>query len=238
MCFGIHLWSTVPLFDVGVGAGAVTAYSDRFFIKVSGRGGHGSSPHQTCDPVVAAASLVTQAQQVVSRHIDPCKPAVVSFGGIKSNSYVPNVIPESVELCGTTRCFETTVRDQIKERLGEICSGIGTANRVPISFDFRQGYPATINHEEATRVAREAASKISGARVVPPTPVLAGEDFSYYSLVPGIQCCFVYVGAQIADDKLRPHHSPEFDFDERALLCSASLFLQIVDDQCGSTRRE
>jgi amidohydrolase len=98
--FGIHLWSTLPLYQVGLDAGPVMANSDRFAMHVLGRGGHGSMPHDTADPVVAAAALVLQAQHVVSRNVDPCKAAVVSFGGVRSSSEVANVIPESVQLVG------------------------------------------------------------------------------------------------------------------------------------------
>ncbi len=57
------------------------------FLLVILQGGHGSMPHDAVDPVVAAAHLVSEAQQIVSRNINPVKAAVVSFGGIRSSSF-------------------------------------------------------------------------------------------------------------------------------------------------------
>ena len=71
MCFGIHLWNTIPFGEVGISSGPVMANSDRFYITINGRGGHGSMPHDCSDPILAAAALVQNSQQLVSRNLDP-----------------------------------------------------------------------------------------------------------------------------------------------------------------------
>jgi metal-dependent amidase/aminoacylase/carboxypeptidase family protein len=80
--------------------------------------------------VKAASSLVVSSQQVISRNTNPITPAVVSFGGIVSNSNVPNVIPDSVELCGTCRTYNSDVRVATEKRLSQICEGTALAHGV------------------------------------------------------------------------------------------------------------
>jgi amidohydrolase len=228
--FGAHLWTTLPVGTIAVSTGPVMANSDRFYATVKGRGGHGSMPQDARDPILAAAAVVMQAQQIVSRNTNPATPSVVSFGGINSSSTVPNVIPETVSLCGTCRTYSADVRANFETRLREVCAGVAMSNQVEIDFDFKRGYDAVINDEEATGMLRVAAEKV--AKVEPASVVLGGEDFFYYRQT-GASACFCFVGAAIGDGVLRAHHSPAFDFDEQALPVSVRLYLQIVQDLCS-----
>jgi len=54
------------------------AASDRFQITITGRGGHGASPHLTVDPVLAGAQVITALQSIVARNVNPLKSAVVT----------------------------------------------------------------------------------------------------------------------------------------------------------------
>jgi len=154
---------------------------------------------------------------------------VVSFGGINSSSTVPNVIPESVKLCGTCRTYSAEVRASFETRLREVCAGVAMANQVAIDFEFKRGYDAVVNDEEATGILRAAAEKV--ATVAPASVVLGGEDFFYYRQT-GASSCFCFVGSAIGDGILRAHHSPAFDIDEQSLSISVRLYLQIVHDVC------
>jgi len=64
-------------------------------------------------------------------------------------------------------------------------------------------------------VVIEAARRLLGEEnVETDTRTLGGEDMSVYlARVPG---CFFFVGSA-PEGPHRPHHSPTFDFDERAL---------------------
>lgn len=246
--YGIHLLSTMPLGQIGVSAGPVMANSDRFHILVKGRGGHGSSPHISADPVLAASLLIAAAQQVssrftvlfcvscdvvvagkiVSRNVDPGEPAVVSFCGVTTSSNVANVIPESATLIGTVRCYSTALRGILEQRLRDVCAGVAVSSGVTIECTWTPGYNAVVNDEQITRTVAAAAQRVG--HVVRAPVFLGGEDFCYYlACVPG---CFVFVGCAIDDGVLRPHHSPEFDFDEKSLSISVKLFLQLVRDRC------
>src|SRR5690625_4622272 len=84
--FGNHLWSTTPLGTVETRSGVFMAGTDRFTIKIKGKGGHGAYPHETKDALVIGAELVTKLQQIVSRRLDPLETAVVTVGKFEAGS--------------------------------------------------------------------------------------------------------------------------------------------------------
>jgi amidohydrolase len=114
--FGLHFWQPLPTGKVGIVKGPMMAAADNFRITVQGKAGHGSMPHQTVDPILAAAQLVVNLQSIVSRNLDPLKPGVVSFGTIQAGT-VYNIIPQEVNLTGTVRSFSSEVQELAQRRL-------------------------------------------------------------------------------------------------------------------------
>ncbi|MAB81964.1 MAG: peptidase M20, partial [Phycisphaerae bacterium] len=103
--YGQHGWPGLPLGVVASRPGAMLAAADRFDIEITGLGGHAAMPHTTNDPVLAAASIVTALQQVMSRNVNPVEGGVISVTRIEGGSAY-NVIPGSVRLAGTLRALE------------------------------------------------------------------------------------------------------------------------------------
>jgi amidohydrolase len=222
--FGLHLWQPLPTGMVGSVRGPMMAQSDNFRILVRGKGGHGSMPHQAVDPIVAAAEVVTALQTIVSRSVDPLKPAVLSFGTVHGGT-VYNIIPGEVRLTGTVRTFDLKVQALIKKRMREIIDGTCRALGAAAEFEYEDGYPPLVNDpasvDFALRVAREAFGEESVAAL---EPVMGGEDFAYYlQEKPG---AFLFMGA--GDGTKFPHHHPGFDFDERALAPAAYLLAALA----------
>lgn len=226
MTFGIHLWNTLRLGQVAASNGPVMAHSDRFEIIVEGRGGHGSMPHDTIDPILAAANLVVSAQQIVSRNVDPADKAVVSFGGIQSSSNARNVIPQSVSLCGTIRSYTDEMRSFLEKRLETVCRGVEVMSGATIKYKYFRGYSAVVNDPTAAEIARTAIKNVAGAELCPAPVVLSGEDF--YCYAEKVKSCFIFVGSAIGDGILRPHHNPNFDIDEKSLQISLDVFMSII----------
>jgi amidohydrolase len=204
------------------------AQPDAFTIVVKGKGGHGSMPHQTVDPILVASQIVMNAQSVVSRNIDPLKPAVVSFGTIEGGT-IYNIIPGEVKLTGTVRSFESEIKDIAKKRIEEIAEGTARAMGAGVEFVYEEGYPPVVNDEAMANFVLEVARKTLGEEtVVDIDPVMGGEDFAYYlQKVPGT---FLFLGAGDGFDL--PHHHPAFDIDEKVLpqgtLLMASLALEYL----------
>ena len=211
--FGLHLWVPLPTGAVGVVKGPMMAQPDAFTIIVRGKGGHGSMPHQTVDPILVASQIVVNAQSIVSRNMDPLKPAVVSFGTIEGGT-IYNIIPGEVRLTGTVRSFEPEIKNIAKKRIEEIAEGTAKAMGASVEFSYEEGYPPLVNDETMANFVLDVAKRTLGKdKVVDIDPVMGGEDFAYFlEKVPG---AFLFLGA--GDGMDFPHHHPAFDIDENVL---------------------
>jgi amidohydrolase len=209
---GLHLWSRMPVGVVAVTPGPFMAAVDEFTVRVPGRGGHAAKPHEADDPVVKAASIVTDLQTVISRRVDPMDSAVVSVTAIHGGTAF-NVIPEEVTLQGTVRSFDEDVRDHIHAAIREIIGGRGDVEILKVTRPL-------VNDPTVCAVVREAAVSVVGeANVRDDVRMMAGEDFA--SFAAAVPSCFFHVGAGGPDAP--PHHHPRFDVDEAALPISLEI---------------
>lgn len=211
--FGLHLWQLLSTGVVGLVKGAMMAQPDKFTIRIQGKGGHGSMPHQTVDPILVASHLVVNIQSIVSRNVDPLKPVVISLGTIEGGT-IYNIIPEKVVLTGTVRSFDADVQELSESRLKEITDATCAAFGATADFQYEKGYPPVVNDETMVDfVARIAGGIFGEGKVKKIEPVMGGEDFSYFlQEVPG---AFLFFG--MGDGMEFPHHHPAFDIDEKAL---------------------
>ena len=83
--FALHT-SPAPYGTIAYNVGAVTSNSDSLEITFKGRGGHGSAPDKTIDPIAIAAHFITDVQTVVSREKDPMEFGVVSIGAVQAGT--------------------------------------------------------------------------------------------------------------------------------------------------------
>lgn len=222
---GLHLWNQLPVGKVGISRGALMAAVDEFEIFVEGRGGHGAAPHETSDPIVAAARIVGALQTIVSREISPLDPAVVTVASFHGGDAF-NVIPPSVRLTGTARWFAETTGAALPGRIERVVTGTAAAAGVGARVDYRRVNRPTVNDPRIADVVIEAARRLLGEENVETTTrTLGGEDMSVYlDRVPG---CFFFVGSA-PEGAHRPHHSPVFAIDERALAVGTVLMEAVV----------
>src|SRR5262249_55469678 len=93
----LHCGGNRPHGTIAYSEGLALANVDSVDIVVRGKGGHGSAPHTTIDPVVLAARIVLDLQTLVSRETNPTDPAVVTVGSIHGGTK-HNIIPNEVKL--------------------------------------------------------------------------------------------------------------------------------------------
>jgi amidohydrolase len=225
--FALHLWNDLPTGRVGVRPGPVFASMDEFRLTVTGKGGHGGAPHQTVDPVLAAAQIVVASQSIVSRRVDPVEAAVVTFGMVHGGTRL-NVIPDEVVLEGTARAFQGPVRRQILREIPKVARGIASGLGAKVRFEKLQGYPSTVNDPAMTRRVREAVREALGpAAAVEQAPSMGAEDMALVLReVPG---CYFFLGSRNPRKGLTwPHHSAHFDFDEDALPLGVEVWLRLA----------
>ena len=223
----LHLWNPLPLGQAAISPGPVMAAGDLVRILVRGKGGHGAFPHQTVDPIVAAAQIVTALQTVVSRNVDPLETAVLTMGMIHGGTAF-NVIADEVELTGTVRTFAATVREQVLQRLVAIAQGTAAALGATAEVAIKPISPAVVNDSAATRLVHAAAAAILGeANLLDTYQTMGSEDAALFlQAVPG---CYFFLGSANPERGLdAPHHSPRFDFDEAVLPLGVAILAEAV----------
>lgn len=119
-----------PVGMIGVGFGAVMSASDRMRVTFQGRGGHGSAPHTTLDPIVTAASAVLRLQTIVSREVAPTEPAVVTVGTFHSGTR-GNIIPDDATIEISTRARSEAVRERILSAIERVVHAEAAAGDLP-----------------------------------------------------------------------------------------------------------
>jgi len=220
----------LSLGQVGVCYGPMMAAAYGFEAEVIGKGGHGAQPHETIDPVVISAEIISAWQRIVSREISPITPAVLTVGKIQGGQ-AHNIIPEKVSLSGTIRFFHAHAGDILLQRVEEVMAGICKTWKAQYTFKFRDGYPPVINDQDFTGFFADIAASIIGEENVKVLeyPTMGGEDMAFFlQKVPGT---FFFLGAgNPSKGIIHPHHHPRFDIDEEVLWLGTALLTQTAWD--------
>ena len=218
---GIHLWNDLPVGAVGIMAGPVMASVDQFDIEILGRGGHAAAPHQTIDPVLIAAHVITGLQGLVSRRRDPLEHAVVSVTEVHAGRAF-NVIPARAELRGTVRTFGGRFWEDAPHLVEETAQGIAGAFGARANVTYRRLSGPLVNDERLSALMHDVAAELVGpGNVRTGVRTMGGEDMAFFlERVPG---CFAFVGSAPQSGAASPHHSPTFDIDEESLVIGAEL---------------
>jgi amidohydrolase len=227
LCLSLHLWNEKPVGWIGVTPGPAMSASDRFTVKIHGRGGHGAAPHLGIDPVVAGAQVISALQNIVSRNVAPLESAVVTITSMTGGEAF-NVIPETVELRGTIRSFKPEVRELVLKRFRQIAVGVSEAMGCQAEVELRKITPAVFNDPVmAERVRGVAERVLPGSDLDANERTMGSEDMAY--MMDDIPGCYFFVGSANHEDGLdAAHHHPKFDFDESALPRAAALMAASV----------
>jgi amidohydrolase len=212
---------------VGIRAGVFTASCDAMRVTVHGRGGHAARPHESTDPIAAAAELISTLYQFVPRATDSQDAVVVSFGQIHGGQNA-NVIPEEVVLEGTVRTLDRNVREKTIAHIRTLADGIEQVTGTKLDVCLERGTPSVYNDEELTATLSDVAMQLLGAESVTfmPRPSMGSEDFAVYlEHVPGVM---FRLGAAGDNGTWTGLHTPTFDIDERCLSVGAKILARSV----------
>lgn len=220
-----HVWNEKQVGTVDVRSGPVMAAAEKFTCTLRGTGGHGAAPHHAVDPIVTAAQVITTLQTVVSRNVNPLGTAVVSVGSLQSGDAF-NVIPGEAVMKGTIRTYKPETRQVVLQRTREVIEGVAAACGAEAELEIQALTPAVINDSEVTQVVLEAAKAVVGPENVGSEErTMGSEDAAYFiQEVPG---CYFFTGSANPEKGLgAPHHNPQFDFDEEALVIGLATLMQ------------
>ena len=229
--YALHNMPGFPVGKIGFKAGSFMASSDTVLISVLGKGGHGSAPHLSADPVVAAAHIILALQTIVSRNVDPRDMAVISVGSIHAGD-APNVIPGQVDMKLSVRAFRPEVRAMLRERITEVVHAQAATLGVKAKVDYHWRYPALVNDTQATAFARQVAADWLGEEGLlhDLLPLTGSEDFSFMlEKCPG---SYFIVG----NGEGETHgsggcmvHNPGYDFNDAILPIASSYWVKLAE---------
>ena len=216
--FGLHIWASAPVGQLWYRPRGEMASSDRFEVKVHGRGAHGAKPWASIDPIVTTAQLINSLQTIVSRQVDLTQDAAVVTVGTVQAGVRYNVIPPDATLAGTIRAFSPETQKRIWDDIRRTAKGVAESNGATAEVSIEPYVPVTYNDPALTTRMLSTLQRAAGpANVVEIKAVTGAEDFAcYQEKVPGL---FFFLGgmtpgadpATVAD-----HHTAGFKIDESA----------------------
>ena len=185
-----------PAGIVGLHPGAAWAAMDAFRVRMFGRGGHGSRPETTIDPIVMAASAVLRLQTIVSREIAGGDPAVVTVGQFHAGRK-NNIIPDEAMLAINIRTLDDAVRTRVVDAVHRIIRAEARASGAEREPEIvaEESFPVLVNDPDATAGVSGAFRRAFGAqRVIDPGPVTGSEDVSALAVSAGAPLVYWFLG--------------------------------------------
>jgi amidohydrolase len=220
---GQHV-APMPAGMAGAHPGPAFAGADSLVVRMFGRGGHGSRPETTIDPVVMAAATVLRLQTVVAREVAGGDTAVVTVGSLHAGSK-DNVIPDEAELRLNIRSYVPHVRDRVLDAVRRIIRAEAMASGAERDPEIivTDSFPVLVNDPAATeRTAGALRSALGADYVLDPGPVTGSEDFGLFAAAAGVPGCYwLFGGVDLAeflaaeqagtrDRDIPSNHSPKF----------------------------
>ena len=224
--WGMHNWPGLPEGQFAVHDSACMASADNFSLTIFGRGGHAAMPHQSADPVIAAASVIQNLQAIISRQTDPLDPAVLSITKMQGSTAY-NVIPDQVVLGGTARAILPETRARIEASIRSVSAQTADAFGCSVEIAWHAGYPPTVNHKSQAEIAARVSASLVGTENIIRNPAasMGAEDFAFMlQEKPG---CYIWIGAGPAIDG-KMLHNTGYDFNDELLPLGASYWVELV----------
>ncbi|QDO86935.1 amidohydrolase [Ornithinimicrobium ciconiae] len=219
--FPLRQWYSYP--------GPIMAAADTVHLEVTGRGGHGSQPHLSLDPVPVLCEIVLALQTMLSRSFDPFDTVVLTIGRIAAGTK-DNIIGDTGELSATLRTFRAETRELALANIERVAQHVAAAHGQTARMWTTEAYPATINNLAEYDLARQAVEDLFGTEryVDRPAPEMGSEDMSFVlNKVPG---AYFFVSACPAQDypNAPTNHSPRAEFDDVVVPDAAAWYAEVA----------
>jgi hippurate hydrolase len=216
----LHVFNETPAGKVGVGSGFRYANADSLRITIYGKGGHGSAPNTTIDPVVIAARTIMALQTIASREVKPGEAAVITVGYVQAGTK-NNIIPDQAELGITVRTYKPEIRKQVLAAIARIVKAEADAagvKREPM-IEHNESTDAVYDDPAlARRLTGALESALGKENVVEVDPIMGSEDYSYF-IEQGVPSFYFglggadpakYAQAKASGENLPSNHSSLF----------------------------
>src|ERR1700728_397331 len=216
----LHVGNEMPAGQVGITPGIYNTNADSLRITIYGKGGHGSAPHLTVDPIVIAARTILALQTIVSREVKPGEMAVVTIGYIRAGTK-NNIIPDQAELGLTVRSYKSDVRKQVLAAVARITKAeaqAGGAEREPLIEHYESTDSVYNDPGLAERLRPPLEAALGRQNVIATEPITPSEDYAFF-VEQGVPSLYMSLGGadpeKYAESKntgimLPSNHSPYF----------------------------
>jgi amidohydrolase len=248
----LHVGNELPAGTIGLTSGVYSTAADSLRVTIYGKGGHGSAPHTTIDPIVIAARTIMALQTITSREVKPGEMAVVTVGYIRAGTK-NNIIPNDAEMGITVRTYNPQVRRQVLAAIERIVKGeamAGGATREPTIEHFESTGPVYNDPALVDRVRPVLEAALGKQNVYTVEPITASEDYSAF-VEAGIPSVFMSLGgadpeklaeAQKANIPLPSNHSSYFAPDVEpslrgAITAEVAVLRDLLDGKQGSPQK-
>jgi amidohydrolase len=231
---GLHIFSDVDFGQINVRAGPFMAGSNRFTVKIFGKGGHHATPDMCIDPIQIAAEFISSLKPAISRKVD-ASDHVLGFGTVNSGKQF-NRSPDELELVGSFRTFDDSDIDAIEQVMSNLLDSLmhsyskkDVAGVPSYDLNVYRGYPVLVNDPAfAERAGRLLKTKFENVNTHA-DPIFGAEDFAYYlKEVPGM---YAIIGTKNVEKGIvEMNHSSGFDIDEDVLLSGVELLYSLAID--------
>ena len=230
--YGMHNAPFLPEGHIHTKVGGAMTSEDDFTIKITGKGGHASSPQEGVDPLACFAEIYLALQTIVSRNAAPYRPVVISCTEILTDG-AHNAIPTHVEIRGDART--TTAEDQelVETRMRAIVEGVCAMNGAECEFEYTHEFYPVVNDEKCVQTAVKAAEALVGAERVNGSceTWMASEDFAaFQKVVPG---CFVFFGSGKSSNPKEniSLHQNIYDYNDDILALGTEFWAELVRER-------
>jgi amidohydrolase len=219
----LHVGNNLPAGQVGITPGIYNTNADSVRITIYGKGGHGSAPHTTIDPIVIAARTILALQTIASREVKPGEMVVVTVGYIRAGTK-NNIIPDQAELGLTVRTYKTEVRKQILAAIARIAKAEALASgaqQEPVIEHYESTDSVYNDPALARRLRAPLEAALGMENVITTEPITPSEDYSYF-IQQGVPSLYFSLGGadpqkyaetKAAATMLPSNHSPFFTPD-------------------------
>ena len=216
-CFGIHVYAQLEEGKLSLQSGPRMAALTAFTVKVNGKGGHGSRPDLAVNPLMCAANILVNLNNIWSQELDPTKVVTMGVTTMKCGEK-GNVIADSAEFSGSLRYMDVGEGKKAFEAMKRVCQWVAKAHRCTVEYPkiFESPY-VVYNDEECTAAARRAAEEVLGKGCLKDCPMwFATESMAVYQeKYPGV---FAFLGIRNPEKGYGAgHHTKEFDLNEQIL---------------------
>ncbi|MBJ7524426.1 amidohydrolase [Lactobacillus sp. CRM56-2] len=180
---GFHNMPNLPVGTLAMKSGPLMASNDNFDVTILGQGAHAAMPEASHDPIVTLGELISNLQTIRSRNIAPDAALVLTIAAVQAGTTF-NVIPNTANLRGTIRTFNTANRDLAKVRFYDIVRATAKMNQQTATIDWDRG-PSCVNNNAALTAVLSRVLK-DDFDIVPAQLCNADDDFALYQeCIPG-----------------------------------------------------